>query len=160
MEIIQKAIAKAVSSHGVQVLSKKDIFCTFLNDMLPEHMETVELIKMVYTDDIGHILSEVFQAPYSDKEKYYSEIDNYLLEQRGLIGPIRSKFINVFRDAFRRQTVEVKKYKDYKPALRMLKQEFGPYVSDDVIQAFLEENRLFYRFSLTVDDVKCDIKNV
>lgn len=160
MEITQKAITKAVSSHGVQVLSKKDIFCTFLNDMLPRHMETVEFIRMVYTDDIGHILSEAFQAPYIDKEKYYSEIDNYLLEQRGLIEPIRSKFINVFRDAFRRQTVEVKKYKDYKPALRMLKQEFGPYVSDDVIQAFLEENRLFYRFSLTLDDVKRDIKNV
>ena len=41
----------------------------------------------------------------------------------------------------------------------MLKQEFDPYVPDDVIQAFLEENRLFYRFSLTIDDVKRDIKN-
>ena len=160
MEITLKAITKAVSFYGAQVLGKKDVFCTFLSDMVPEHMETVEFIKMIYTDDIGHILSEAFQAPYSDKEKYYSEIDNYLLDQRGLIEPMRSKFINVFRDAFRRQTVEVKKYKDYKPALRMLKQEFGPYVPDDVIQAFLEENRLFYRFSLTADDVKRDIKNV
>ncbi len=160
MEITQKAIVKAVSSHGVQVLRKKDVFCTFLKDMVPEHMETVEFIKMVYTDDIGNILSEAFRAPYSDKEKYYRKIDNYLLNQRGLIEPMRSKFINVFRDAFRRKTVEVKKYKDYKPALRMLKQEFGSYVPDGVIQTFLEENRLFYRFSLTVDDVKCDIKNV
>lgn len=156
----QNAIVKAVSSHGAQVLRKKDVLCTFLNDMVPEHMETVEFIKMVYTDDIGYILSEAFQAPYSDKEKYYSEIDNYLLDQRGLIEPMRSKFINVFRNAFRRQTLEVKKYKDYKPALRMMKQEFGPYVPDDVLHAFLEENRLFYRFSLTVDDVKRDIKNV
>lgn len=156
----QKAIAKAVSSHGVQVLSKKDIFCTFLDDMLPEHMETVEFIKMIYTDDIGHILSEAFQAPYSDKEKYYSEIDSYLLENHGLIEPIRTKFINAFRNAFRRQTVEVKKYKDYKLALRILKQEFGPYVPDDIIQVFSEENRLFCRFSLTVDDVKRDIQNI
>lgn len=160
MEITQKAIAKAVSSHGAHVLSKKTVFCTVLNDMIPEHMETVEFIKMIYTDDSGYILSEAFQAPYSDKEKYYMEIDKYLLDQRGMIEPMRSKFINMFRDAFRRQTVEVKKYKDYKPALRMLKRGFGPYVSDDVIQAFLEENRLFYRVSLTVDDVKRDIKNV
>ncbi len=65
----------------------------------------------------------------------------------------------MFRNAFKRKTVEVKIFIDYIPALRMLKQEFGPYVPDDVIQAFLEENRLFYRFSLTVDDVKRDIKN-
>lgn len=159
MEMTQKAIAKAVSTHGAQVLSQKDLFCKFLSDMVPEHVEMVELIKMVYTDDLGHILSEASQASYSDKEKYYSEIDSYLLNKSGLIEPIRSKFINLFRNAFRRKTVEVKKFKDYKPALRMIKQEFGPYVPDDVIQAFLEENRLFYRFSLTVDDVKRDIKN-
>ncbi len=160
MEIIQKAIAKAISSYGVQVLSCKAVFCTLLDDMVPEQIEAVQFIKMVYTDDIGHILSEASQAPFSDKEKYYREIDNYLLEQRELIELTRTKFINVFRDTFRRKTVEVKKYKDYNPALHMLKQEFGPYISDDVIQAFLEENRLFYRFSLTVDDIKRDIKNV
>lgn len=160
MEITQKAIAKAVSVHGAQVLSKKEVFCTFLNDMIPEHMEMLEFIKMVYTDDLGHILSEASQVPYSDKEKYYSEIDSYLLDKCGLIEPIRSKFIKMFRNAFRRKTVEVKKFKDYKPALRILKQEFGSHIPDDIIQAFLEENRLFYRFSLTVDDVKRDIKTL
>lgn len=159
MEMTQKAIAKAVSTHGAQVLSQKDLFCKFLSDMVPKHVEMVELIKMIYTDDLGHILSEASQASYSDKEKYYSEIDSYLLNKCGLIEPIRSKFINLFRNAFRGKTVEVKKFKVYKPALRMLKQEFDPYVPDDVIQAFLEENRLFYRFSLTIDDVKRDIKN-
>ena len=48
----------------------------------------MEFIKMVYTDDLGHILSEASQAPYSDKEKYYSEIDSYLLNKSGLIEPI------------------------------------------------------------------------
>ena len=75
MEMTQKAIAKAVSTHGAQVLCQKDLFCKFLSDMVPEHVEVVELITMVYTDDLGHILSEASQASYSDKEKYYSEID-------------------------------------------------------------------------------------
>ena len=110
MEMTQKAIAKAVSTHGAQVLCQKDLFCKFLSDMVPEHVEVVELITMVYTDDLGHILIEASQASYSDKEKYYSEIDSYLLNKCGLIEPIRSKIINLFRNAFKRKTVEVKKF--------------------------------------------------
>ena len=160
MEITQKAIAKALSSQGTHVLSRTDVLCTLLDDMVPGQIEDLQSIKMVYTDEIGHMLSEASQAPFSDKEKYYREIDKYLQDQRGSVESIRTRFINVFRDTFRRKTVEVIKYKDYKPALSILKQEFGPYVSDDVIHAFIEENRLFYRFSLTVDDVKRDIKTV
>ena len=160
MEITQKAIAKVVSAFGVQILSRKELLCTLLDDMVPEQNEELQFIKMIYTDDIGHLICEALQAPYNDKEKYFKEIDNYLLNQYGLIELKRTRLLNVFRETFRRKTVEVKKYKDYKPALRKLKQEFGPYVSDEVIQVFIEENKLFYRFSLTDDDVKRDIKNV
>lgn len=160
MEITQKAIAKAVSSHGTYALNRKAVFCTLLDDMITEQIEDLKFIKMFYTDEIGQLLTEALQAPFSDKEKYYREIDNYLQDHSGLMEPIRTKFINIFRDMFRRKAVEVKKYKDYKPALRMLKQEFGPDLSDEIIEAFLEENRLFYRFSLTADDIKDDIKTV
>lgn len=160
MKITQKAIVKAVSSRGFDILSSKNLLCMLLDDLAPEQIDDIQFIRRIYTDEIGHILTEAVQAPYADKEKYYKEIDVYLQEHHGLVEAIRIKFINVFRDAFKRKTVEVKKYKDYKPALRMLKQEFGPDLSDDIVQAFLEENRLFYRFSITEDDVKHDIKTV
>lgn len=121
MEITQKAIAKALSSQGTHVLSRTDVLCTLLDDMVPGQIEDLQSIKMVYTDEIGHMLSEASQAPFSDKEKYYREIDKYLQDQRGLVESIRTRFINVFRDTFRRKTVEVIKYKDYKPALSILK---------------------------------------
>lgn len=160
MEITQKAIVKAILLYGTSVLNKKDIFCTLLDDMIPEQDENLQFIKIIYTDEIGHILSEVSQASYNDKERYYHEIDDYLQSQCGLAEPMRKTFIDLFRGSFRKKTVEVKKYKDYKPALRMLKQKFGTNLPEDIVQAFVEENRLFCRFSLTGDDVRNDIKTV
>ena len=38
MKIIEKAIAKAVSLYGGDILSKKDVFCILLDDMTPEQV--------------------------------------------------------------------------------------------------------------------------
>ena len=58
MKIIEKAIAKAVSLYGGDILSKKDVFCILLDDMTPEQVEERQFIKMIYTDDVGRILNE------------------------------------------------------------------------------------------------------
>ena len=89
MEITQKAIAKAVSSHGTYALNRKAVFCTLLDDMIPEQIEDLKFIKMVYTDEIGQLLTEALQAPFSDKEKYYMtfftpEIINFKVINRGV----------------------------------------------------------------------------
>ena len=160
MEKTHKAIAKVASVHGAYVLCRKDVFCAFLDDMIPEQIEERQFIRTIYNDEIGTILSEASRAPFCDKDSYYSEIDVYLQNECGLMEPIRRRFIDIFKDSFKRKTVEVKKYKDYKPALYMLKQKFGSQVSDELIQDFVEENRLFFRFSLTIDDVKEDLKLV
>ena len=68
---------------------------------------------MIYTDEIGHLPCEALKAPYSDKKYLIKEIDNYLLNQQGLIEPKRKRFINVFQDMLTRKTMEVKKYRDY-----------------------------------------------
>ena len=64
MEITQKAIAKTVSSHGTYALNRKAVFCTLLDDMIPEQIEDLKFIKMVYTDEIGQLLTEALQAPF------------------------------------------------------------------------------------------------
>lgn len=100
MEITKKAIMKIVSSYGAHILNRKNVFFILLEDMVPGQVEDLQFIKMIYTDEIGHILSEASQVPFSDKEQYYKKIDNYLQKQRGLMEPTRMKFINIFSDVF------------------------------------------------------------
>ena len=157
MDIIEKAIRKAISIYGSEVLSDKELFCTLLDDMLVGQVELRHFINEIYNDEIGNILCKASKAAYSDKECYFEELNYYLKGRKGFNEPTREKFINLFRSSFRRM-VEVKKYKDYASAVQILKQEFGDTMSDYIIESFIEENRLFSRFSITVDDVKRDMK--
>lgn len=160
MEMTGKAIAKILSMRGIDILSRKEVLYTLLEDMLPEHKEDRNFIQMTYTDEIGRILKEAANANHDIRERYYRELNTYLHENNGLNEKKREKFINIFRTALRRKTVEVNKYKDYKDALRTLKKEFGPVLDKSVVQDFVDENKLFSRFSLTIDDVIRDLQNI
>ena len=160
MKKIHKAIEKIVRMYGADVLCDKEVLCAMLDDMIPVQAESCHLVRMIYNDEIGHILREAAQASYSEKDKVYQKLDLYLKEQSGLHEERREEFIRIFRTAFQRKTVEVKSYKEYIPALQILKNAYGGNVSREIIQLFVEENRLFARMSITVDDVIDDLKKV
>lgn len=160
MEMTGKAIAKILSTKGSDILCRKEVLYTLLEDMLPDHKEGRIFIQMIYTDEIGRILREAANVKYDTRERYYRELNMYLQEHNGLNERKREKFIKIFRIALKRKTVEVKKYKDYKEALRTLKKEFGSVLDKSVVQDFVEENKLFSRFSLTIDDVIKDLQSL
>ena len=148
MKIIEKAIEKAVSLYGGDILSKKDVFCILLDDMTPEQVEERQFIKMIYTDDVGRILNETLHATHGEKEKIYKKLDHYLEEKRGLLENVRIEFINIFRAALEQKIVEVKKNEDYKPALHKLKQEFEPKRSEEIIRSSIEGTDCFIELVL------------
>lgn len=113
MEKISKAIANVVSVRGSRIVTRTDVFCALLDDLVPEQVENRQFIKMIYSDEIGRILYQISETPSGDSEKYYKELDKYLQEKCGLVEPFRRKFIQVFRVAFHRRIVQVPKFKDY-----------------------------------------------
>ena len=154
------AIEKIVSMRGSCVLCDKEVLCAMLDDLIPTQTEERHLIRMIYNDEIGHIIQEAAETPFSEKDKVYQKLDLYLKEKIGLHEERREEFIRIFRNVFQRKTIEVKNHKEYLPALRILKNAYGGNVSKEIVQLFVEENRLFARFSLTVDDVIHDLKKV
>jgi hypothetical protein len=113
MEKIVKAIANVGSTRGSRILSRNNIFCALLDDLVPEQVEERQFIKMIYSDEIGRILYHISETPSGDNEKLYEELDKHLQSKCRLIEPARRKFIQVFRDAFKHRTVKVPKFKDY-----------------------------------------------
>lgn len=73
MKIIEKAIAKAVSLYGGDILSKKDVFCILLDDMTPEQVEERQFIKMIYTDDVGSNGVQGVQTKLKRKDRFESK---------------------------------------------------------------------------------------
>lgn len=160
VEILSKAIAKAVLLKGAEILRHKTALCILLEDLIPQNDSERRFLEMIYTDEIGCILSKAAQAKYSDREAYYRQADRYLQNSSGLVYEKRAAFLETFRSAFRREIAEVKRYKDYRPALSFLRLQYGPYISKEILEAFVEENRLFFRFSITVDDVVKDLNEL
>ena len=160
METVQKAIAKALSMKGPDLLRDKKALCAMLDDMIPEQATVRRFIRMIYDDEIGNLLCEAAQATYNGREECFRRLDLYLQNCSGLHEQKRDEFLALFRPAVKRKIAEVKRFRDYRSALAALKQEYGENPDRDILQYFTEENRLFSRFSLTVDDVMRDLEHL
>ena len=158
MVTIEDAICKAISMKGANILNDKKKFCLLLEDLVPNLIEDRKFIEMIYCDEFGKIFSEAMHATYKMREVYLREADKYLAEKCCFIEVRRHQFLGIFEKVLRGKVIQVKKYKEYKPALALLKQEYGKDVPIGIIKYFVEENRLFSRFSITLDDVIADLE--
>ena len=160
MSQIQKAIQKAVQLRGENILIKKESLCRILEDLVPECSTERQWLAGIYSEELGCILAKAAQVTFLEKPRYLRETDAYLQDHVGLSEAWRKKFVDLFKEILIGHIVEVKKYRDYKPALVVLKKQYGHSLSRELIQAFAEENRLFSRFSLTLEDVLRDLEEV
>ena len=157
---IQKAIQKVISIKGEQVLCSKKELCTILEDLVPELSKERMFVEKMYSDELGQMLHEAYRADFYKKEFFVSRIDHYLLEKQGIVEPIRKEFVEIWKPIFYKKTIEVKHYKEYRPALQILKKEYGENIPIDIIRCFAEQNRLFFRFSITIDDIISDLEKI
>ena len=157
MSILQKAIQKAILLSGDTILMSSVEMNRILEDLVPEQMAERKQFRRLYTDDLGEILAAANKAAIPEKSKFRSEAVEYLQEIIGLTEERSQEFLELFTEILVGKTVEVRKYRDYKPALYLLKKEYGDNLNEDIILNFVESNRLFARFSITVDDVIRDL---
>lgn len=160
MSRIQSAIHRAVITKGDGILECKKYLCRILEDLAPDCVTERQWIESLYTEELGRILAKAAQVTFLEKPQYLREADAYLLNQTGLMEQRRKEFLEMFKEILVGHVVEVKKYRDYKPALMVLKKQYGKSLSRELIQIFVEENRLFSRFSMTLEDVISDLDNL
>lgn len=160
MITIEEVIIRAIEIRGNQILCHKNAFCALLEDLAPELTVQRVFLESIYTDELGDYLLKADRAEYLRKDEYLRQASRYLLENRGFTDLYRDQFEQIFRYVLIGHTFEVRKYKDYLPVLRALKKSYGGIPDYDVIRYFVEYNRLFLRFSLTVDDVMNDLKKI
>lgn len=157
MVTIQEAITKAISIRGAEVLSKKEELCVILEDLAPELIKERNFIETFYDNELGQIFQKAYQSSLDIRILDLLEADLYLSEEKGLVPKKRKELIEIFKQPLN-EKIAVKRFKDYKPALMQLREEYRGSVPKEVVRYFVEENKLFSRFSMTLDDVISDLR--
>lgn len=157
---IEDTIIRAIEIRGSEVLRRREVFCAVIEDLAPHLGPERVFLEQIYTDELGTYLFQAARTDYPQRNKLLRDAQRYLLETCGYSDLYRDRFYEIFRQVLIGKVFEVRRRKDYLSALKRLKNTFADDLNEDVLRFFVDENRLFLRFSLTVDDVREDLKRL
>lgn len=159
-KILLKILQKAISIQGPAVLKSPNELLNIWEDLLPEMKKEREAFAKSYNREFGEVLYDLYQANFRAKTEALEQTKQYMKEEAALIEAWRKQLMGLTDRELSQRTVEVKRFQDYIPALQQLRKKYGKNLSEDMVRSFVEENNLFVRFSLMVDDVMKDLEDL